>query len=234
MTFGTLYLIPTPLGPSPVEYSLPAQVLEIIDNIDLFVVEKPKSARAFLKYAGYSNPISEAKMVSLDKRSTEQDAMDIFMELMQGKNLGILSEAGAPGVADPGSLLVKIAHENNIKVSPLVGPSSFVLALMASGLNGQGFSFHGYLPINGNERTRKLKDLERFARTQKQTQIFMETPYRNDAMFESILKTCHPNTQLCIACDLTLNNEYIKTASIKDWKGIKPKINKRPAVFLLY
>lgn len=234
MTFGTLYLIPTPLGPSPVEYTLPAQVLEIIDNIDLFVVEKPKSARAFLKYAGYSHPISEAKMVALDKRSTEQDAMDIFMELMQGKSLGILSEAGAPGVADPGSLLVKIAHENNIKVTPLVGPSSFLLALMASGLNGQGFSFHGYLPINGNERARKLKDLERFARTQKQTQIFMETPYRNDAMFESILKTCHPNTQLCIACDLTLQNEYIKTASIKDWKGIKPKINKRPAVFLLY
>ncbi len=231
---GTLYLIPSTLGPSSIEYSIPSEVVSIINQIDLFVVEKPKTARAFLKQVGYEKPISEAQMAVLDKRSTQDDAMETFMELMQGKNLGILSEAGAPGVADPGSILVKIAHENNIKVTPLVGPSSFVLALMASGLNGQGFSFHGYLPINGGERVRKLKELERNARSHKQTQIFMETPYRNEAMFESVLKACHPNTQLCIACDLTLPTEYIKTASVNDWKKIKPKIHKRPAVFLIY
>ena len=232
--FGTLYLIPSTLGPSAATYSIPADVIQILNKIDLFVVERPKTARAFLKHIGYEKPIAEARMEILDKRSTDDDAMPMIMELINGKNLGILSEAGAPGVADPGSVLVKIAHENNIKVVPLVGPSSFVLALMASGLNGQGFCFHGYLPIQAGDRSKKLRDLESMARNHKQTQIFMETPYRNMAMLESILKTCHPNTKLCIACDLTLPTEYIKTATVKDWKHIKAKLHKRPAVFLLY
>jgi 16S rRNA (cytidine1402-2'-O)-methyltransferase len=152
---------------------------------------------------------------------------------IEGKNVGIISEAGCPAVADPGAQLVKLAHEKNIKVFPLVGPSSIILALMASGMNGQNFCFHGYLPIEKNERIKKLKLLEENAKRNKQTQIFIETPYRNNQLFEDILKTCNPDTRLCIATDLTLSTEFIITKTISKWKQTKPELHKRPAVFLL-
>lgn len=230
---GILYLFPSSLGTAPTENVLPVNNLQLLDKVDVFAVERPKTARAALKQMGFERSFDDLEMRILDKRSSEDEVLEFLMDLINGRNVGVLSEAGAPGVADPGSKLVQLAHENRITVKPLVGPSSFTLALMASGLNGQGFTFHGYLPIHQKEREKKIKEIERLARQNQHTQVFMETPYRNLQLFQSLLKACLPSTRLCIACDLTTQQEWIYTASIKDWKKVKPKIQKRPAVFLL-
>ncbi len=231
---GTLYLIPTPLGEGPIDYSITLEARSVLTSVNTLVVERAKTARSFIKRLHLERSLDSYQYVTLDKRSKEQDSMDILMKLIQGKDIALMSEAGAPGVADPGSLLVKMAHENKLKVHPLVGPSSFLLALMASGLPGQSFQFHGYLPIDRKERTQKIKQMQRFAQQERQTQIFMETPYRNQALLEALIKTLQPTTQLCIACNLTTQKEWIYTASASDWKAVKKDLQKQPAVFLIY
>jgi len=230
---GTLYLLPTLLGESEIEQNLPAYYGNLISELDLLLVERPKTARAFIKKLQIEKPIADFQLEILDKRSTNEDILPFILQLINGKNIEVLSEAGASVVADPGSNLVQLAHENNIKIEPVIGPSSFLLALMASGLNGQNFAFTGYLPIKEPDRSKRIKQLEQRAQKEKQTQIFMETPYRNTALFQTLLKVCRSSTQLCVARNLTTKNQLIKTAIIKDWKNIKIDLHKQPCVFLL-
>lgn len=233
MNRGTLYLIPVTLGeetaPSQV---LPAAVLEVLNDITVFITEDERSARRFLKKAGYTRPLTEAVMHSIGKHA--EGNRSAYLETAEkGGLVGLLSEAGCPGIADPGADIVKMAHEKNIRVVPLVGPSSILLALMASGFNGQSFCFHGYLPIDKNERARKIRLLDREAAKHRQSQIFIETPFRNEQLFAELVQHCEPSTRLCIACDLTLPSEFIRTASISEWKKNKPELHKRPAVFVI-
>lgn len=231
---GTLYLIPVPLGPTAPQESLPANVLATVRPLTYFVVEQAKTARAFLKAAGTDTPLQELQLEELNEH-TKADALDrLLTPLRAGHDVGLLSEAGCPAVADPGANLVALAQKENIRVVPLIGPSSLLLALMASGLNGQRFAFQGYLPAKEAERAKALRDLESESRKRKQTQLFIETPYRNQAMFESILQTCLPTTQLTVATDLTLNSESVLTRTIVQWKKqTPPEIERRPTVFLL-
>lgn len=231
---GTLYLIPVPLGPTAPQESLPANVLATVRPLTYFVVEQAKTARAFLKAAGTDTPLQELQLEELNEH-TKADALDrLLAPLRAGQDIGLLSEAGCPAVADPGANLVALAQRENIRVVPLIGPSSLLLALMASGLNGQRFAFQGYLPAKEAERTKALRDLESESRKRKQTQLFIETPYRNQAMFESILQTCLSTTQLTVATDLTLNSESVLTRTIAQWKKqTPPEIERRPTVFLL-
>jgi 16S rRNA (cytidine1402-2'-O)-methyltransferase len=231
---GTLYLIPVPLGPTAPKESLPANVLEIIRPLTHFVVEEAKTARAFLKAAGTNAPLQSLQIEELNEH-TKADALDrLLSPLRTGCDIGLLSEAGCPAVADPGANLVALAQKENIRVVPLIGPSSLLLALMASGLNGQRFAFQGYLPAKEIERSKALRDLETESRKRQQTQIFIETPYRNAAMFQSILQTCQPNTRLTVATDLTLPSESVVTKTIQQWKKqTPPEIERRPTVFLL-
>jgi len=231
---GTLYLIPVPLGPTAPQESLPANVLATVRPLTYFVVEQAKTARAFLKAAGTDTPLQELQLDELNEH-TKADALDrLLTPLRAGHDVGLLSEAGCPAVADPGASLVALAQRENIRVVPLIGPSSLLLALMASGLNGQRFAFQGYLPAKEAERTKALRDLESESRKRKQTQLFIETPYRNQAMFEGILQTCLPTTQLTVATDLTLNSESVLTRTIAQWKKqTPPEIERRPTVFLL-
>jgi len=231
---GILYLIPVPLGPTAPQESLPANVLATLRPLTYFVVEQAKTARAFLKAAGTDTPLQELQLEELNEH-TKADALDrLLTPLRAGHDVGLLSEAGCPAVADPGANLVALAQKENIRVVPLIGPSSLLLALMASGLNGQRFAFQGYLPAKEAERTKALRDLESESRKRKQTQLFIETPYRNQAMFESILQTCLPTTQLTVATDLTLNSELVLTRTIAQWKKqTPPEIERRPTVFLL-
>lgn len=232
MQTGTLYLLPCPLGEDPVQ-PLPAQVAAIAGQLKYFVVEKAKTARKILKDLGYPHPLREAEMTELDDRTPEGELEAFLKVLLQGHSVGVLSEAGCPGVADPGARAVSWAHRHGIRVVPLVGPSSLLLALMASGLNGQSFCFHGYLPQNRGDLSHQLHKLERQSSALGQTQLFIETPYRNEAILETLLQTLHPATRLCIAADLTLATEYIATKTVKEWKaGPPPALNKRPAVFL--
>lgn len=231
---GTLYLIPVPLGPiSPQEHLHPG-VLAIIRPLTYFVVEQAKSARAFLKAAGTDLPLQELELEELNEH-TKSDALDrLLAPLRAGHDIGLLSEAGCPAVADPGADLVALAQRENIRVVPLVGPSSLLLALMASGLNGQRFAFLGYLPAKEVDRNKALRELEIDSRKNKQTQLFIETPYRNRAMFDAMLQACQPGTRLCIATDLTLPSESIRTRTIAQWKKeTPPEIERRPTVFLL-
>mgnify|MGYP001216121139 FL=1 len=231
---GTLYLIPVPLGPTAPQESLPANVLATVRPLTYFVVEQAKTARAFLKAAGTDTPLQELQLEELNEH-TKPDALDrLLTPLRAGHDVGLLSEAGCPAVADPGANLVALAQRENIRVVPLIGPSSLLLALMASGLNGQRFAFQGYLPAKEAERTKALRDLEIESHKRKQTQLFIETPYRNQAMFESILQTCLPTTQLTVATDLTLHSESVLTRTIVQWKKqTPPEIERRPTVFLL-
>lgn len=231
---GTLYLIPVPLGPTAPQESLPANVLATVRPLTYFVVEQAKTARAFLKAAGTDTPLQELQLEELNEH-TKANALDrLLTPLRAGHDVGLLSEAGCPAVADPGANLVALAQKENIRVVPLIGPSSLLLALMASGLNGQRFAFQGYLPAKEAERAKTLRDLESESRKRKQTQLFIETPYRNQAMFESILQTCLPTTQLTVATDLTLNSESVLTRTIVQWKKqTPPEIERRPTVFLL-
>ncbi|WP_306603411.1 SAM-dependent methyltransferase [Azonexus sp.] len=231
---GTLYLIPVPLGPVSPQDNLHPNILATIRPLTHFVVEQAKSARAFLKAAGTDLPLQELQLDELNEH-TKTDALDrLLAPLRAGHNVGLLSEAGCPAVADPGANLVALAQQENIRVVPLVGPSSPLLALMASGLNGQRFAFLGYLPAKEVDRNKALRELETDSRKHKQTQLFIETPYRNRAMFDAILQTCQPASRLCVATDLTLPGESIQTRTIAQWKKqTPPEIERRPTVFLL-
>jgi 16S rRNA (cytidine1402-2'-O)-methyltransferase len=231
---GTLYLIPVPLGPTAPQDSLPANVLATVRPLTHFVVEQAKTARAFLKAAGTDTLLQELQLEELNEH-TKSDALDrLLAPLRSGHDVGLLSEAGCPAVADPGANLVALAQQENIRVVPLIGPSSLLLALMASGLNGQRFAFLGYLPAKETERTKALRDLESDSRKHKQTQLFIETPYRNKAMFEGILQACSPTTRLTVATDLTLPSESVVTLTIAQWKKkTPPDIERHPTVFLL-
>lgn len=231
---GTLYLIPVPLGPASPEAVLPAPVLERIRPLTHFVVENAKSARAFLKTVGTVRPLQELQLAELNEH-TRHDAIDRLLQpLREGEDLGLVSEAGCPAVADPGADLVALAQREGIRVVPLIGPSSLLLALMASGLNGQRFAFHGYLPAKEPERQKALRELEAESRKRRQTQIFIETPYRNLQMLDSLVRTCQPATRITIATDLTLPGETILTRTAAAWKKeTPPDIERRPTVFLL-
>jgi len=231
---GTLYLIPVPLGPTAPQESLPANVLAVIRPLTYFVVEQAKTARAFLKAAGTDTPLQALQLEELNEHTKTAELDRLLDPLRAGHDVGLLSEAGCPAVADPGANLVALAQKENIRVVPLIGPSSLLLALMASGLNGQRFAFLGYLPAKEGERAKALRDLESESRKCHQTQIFIETPYRNQAMFDAILQTCQPGTRLTVATDLTLPGESVLTRTIQAWKKqTPPEIERRPTVFLL-
>ncbi len=233
-SLGTLYLIPTPLGEQSLQYILPAAVQEITARLEIFIVEHPKTARAFLKQIETQTALQQIELLILDEHTQAQDLAALLAPLLAGKEVGLISEAGCPAVADPGANLVRLAHERGIRVVPLVGPSSILLALMASGLPGQRFTFHGYLPVDKTERKKKLLELELAAQSRDETQIFIETPYRNRQMLGALMEYCGAATMLCIATDITLATEAIHTKSIAAWKQALPEIDKRPAVFLLH
>ncbi|OFY97061.1 MAG: SAM-dependent methyltransferase [Bacteroidetes bacterium RIFCSPLOWO2_12_FULL_31_6] len=230
---GILYLIPVTLGDSPIEQVIPSFNTRIINEIDVYIVENIKTARRFLKKSGLLKEIDELTFFELNKRTHITELSEFIKPIFDGKNVGIMSEAGCPGVADPGADIVALAQQKNIKVVPLVGPSSILLALMASGFNGQSFCFNGYLPKEQKDRISKIKELERRVKTQQQTQLFIETPFRNDNILEDLLKNCFATTQLCIAVDITLTSERITTKTIEEWKKIKLNLNKRPCIFLI-
>ncbi|MFI5218967.1 MAG: SAM-dependent methyltransferase [Bacteroidia bacterium] len=233
MAKGKLFLIPSLLGETKVTLSLPQQVIETVSQIEYFIVENEKSARHFLKKVNPLVSQPQLKIFELDKHDLTSGITGMLLHAIEGKNIGLISEAGCPAVADPGADVISKAHELKIKVVPLTGPSSILLALMASGLNGQQFCFHGYLPIEKNERSQKIKQLEKESFQKQQTQIFIETPYRNMQLLESIIQSCEGKTLLCIATDISLDSERIYTMSVKEWVKAKPEINKRPTVFLL-
>lgn len=234
MATGTLYLIPTPLGEDDSALAaIPEYVRTVVASLDSFVVEHPKTARRHLKQLGVSRPLQEIQLFSLNEHTTPAEVSALLQPLLSGKNLGLMSEAGCPAVADPGADLVRLAHQRGITVVPLAGPSSLLLALMASGLNGQSFAFHGYLPVEKDLRAKKLRELEDESRHCNRTQLFIETPYRNQRMLADILAVCRPGTLLTVAADLTQPAEYIRTYSVAEWKKQSPDLDKRPAIFLL-
>jgi 16S rRNA (cytidine1402-2'-O)-methyltransferase len=231
---GTLYLIPSLLGESPVAKVIPAFNLNIISTLRYFIVEEIRTARRFLKLLHPDIDINTIQFLINNEHSTGNDQSLCIEPLLNGSDMGLLSEAGMPCVADPGAEIVKLAHEHNIKVIPLIGPSSLLLSLMGSGFNGQNFVFHGYLPIDKISRIKKIREIEKSVYTNNQTQIFIEAPYRNFQLFEAITEACSDNTLLCVATDLTMESEVIKVQTIRNWKGKQPDIHKRPTVFLLY
>lgn len=231
---GKLYLIPTDLGEHPVWEVLPISIKKVIDITDDYIVENEKTARRFIKKIHPEKPQPSLRLKVLNKFTEASEKITFLDACKEGKSMGLLSEAGCPAVADPGSDIVKLAHQNNIQVVPLVGPSSIIMALMGSGMNGQSFAFNGYLPIDKHERKTELKRLEKLSFDHNQTQLFIETPYRNNQMLEDLRATLHPQTRVCIACDLTLPSEYIKTYTIKEWKHVKVDLHKRPAIFVIH
>jgi 16S rRNA (cytidine1402-2'-O)-methyltransferase len=233
MTKGKLILIPTVIGENTAKETLPSIIIDTIKNTDIYIVENIRSARRFIKKIYAKKNIEETIFYAYGKYDSIDYEQDLLLHILAGEDVGLISEAGVPSVADPGSKIVEYAHNFNITVKPLVGPSSILLALMASGMNGQNFAFNGYLPIESKERANKVKQLEKLAHTQKQTQIFMETPYRNNQLLEVILKTCRSQSKLCIASNITTDKESILTKTISEWKTIKIDINKQPSIFLL-
>lgn len=232
---GVLYLIPVLLGDTSIERVLPVYNKSVLMPIRHFIVEDVRSARRFLRKVDASFDIDSSTFFELNKHTSLDDIEDYLKPLAEGEAMGVLSEAGCPAVADPGADIVAIAQRRGYKVVPLVGPSSIILSVMASGFNGQSFSFHGYLPIEPTERTKKLKALEQQVYNAHQTQLFIETPYRNVKMIQEILHTCRPQTRLCIAADITCDDEYIRTLTIKEWMGEKiPDLSKTPCIFLIY
>ncbi|NPA37427.1 MAG: SAM-dependent methyltransferase [Chlorobi bacterium] len=233
MQKGNLYLIPNTLGDSPIEYNLPQTNIDIIRDLKFFIVENIRTARRFLKKVDRNINIDELTFFLIDKHTKPDKYPSYLVPAQEGHSIGVLSEAGCPGVADPGADVVKIAHKKNIRIIPLIGPSSILLSLMASGMNGQNFAFVGYLPVKKGETAKAIRDVEQRSIHQKQTQIFIEAPYRNAKLLQDILSYCKPQTQLCIACDITLETEFIVTKTIAEWKGNVPDINKRPTIFLI-
>ena len=230
---GKLYLIPSPLGDNQPSEVLPEMVFETIGRIRTYVVEEVRTARRFLSRAGLKGKIDTLEFHELNEHTSSEQIEGYLGLFERGEDIGLISEAGLPAVADPGAQLVALCHKRGIEVVPLVGPSSLMLALMASGLNGQSFAFCGYIPAKSDERKSRLKVLEKVSSQLNQTQIIIETPYRNDSLLADILSVCNPSTRLCIAADITLPTAYIRTASIGDWKKNVPAIGKRPCVFLL-
>jgi 16S rRNA (cytidine1402-2'-O)-methyltransferase len=230
---GKLYLIPTTLGDTEPLEVMPLSVKNVIDQLEYFIVENEKSARRFIKKIAPEKEQSSLRLMSLDKYAEEMDTFKYLDVCQKGINIGLLSEAGVPAIADPGASMVKLAHQKNIQVVPLVGPSSILMAMMGSGMNGQNFAFNGYLPIEKGERKNAIKDLEKLSKDKNQSQIFIETPYRNEKMFTELKDTLSTSTYLCIAADITLPTEYIKTMMIKDWKHQKPDLHKKPAIFII-
>ncbi|MHB8668647.1 MAG: SAM-dependent methyltransferase [Burkholderiales bacterium] len=233
MAGATLLLIPTTLGDSALAAVLPQEVQQRVRLLEDFVAENPKTARAFLKHIGATRPLQELRISTLNEHTPDGDIAGLAAPLRAGRDLGLMSEAGCPGVADPGAKLVLYAHRHGIRVVPLVGPSSILLALMASGLNGQRFAFHGYLPVAHAEREHALRQLEQQSRQLQQTQIFIETPYRNRKLLHSILAVCANATLLCVAAELTLAGEDVRTLTVAEWKKKPPQLDRRPALFLL-
>lgn len=234
MAENALYLIPVTLGDTPPELVLPAEVFSIIAELDEFIVENARSARRFLRKAGYTRDFDQVKFHILDKHTASHSVPTFIQSVKNGKPVGLLSEAGVPCIADPGAEVVKYCHEASVRVVPLTGPSSIILALMASGFNGQNFVFHGYLPIENSELKKTIREIEAAVFQRNQTQVFIETPYRNNRMLEFLTAHCNPQMKLCVAVELTTEREKIITDSIKGWKGKKPDLHKKPAVFLIY
>lgn len=234
MPSGKLYLFPVTLGETEVALVIPQHNIELIRNISCFIAEDAKNARRFLKQCNYPD-LSKAEISELNEHTRENDVSVLLKPLLEGKDVGLLSDAGCPGIADPGADVVKIAHQKNIRVIPLVGPSSIVLSIMASGFNGQNFAFNGYLPIEKPQRSKKIKELEQLAYKNSQSQFFIETPYRNAAMFDDLLANLRPETLLCLGIDLTTPNEKMITRPVSTWKKTgPPAINKIPVVFGIY
>lgn len=235
MPIGTLFLIPVPLSEDAAAGSYTPFLVDTINELSEYIVENEKTARKFLKQAGLKRPQSELLIHDYGKHVRDKiDTADFFTGLMAGKDVGLMSEAGCPGVADPGAGIVAEAHRRGIKVVPLVGPSSILLALMASGFSGQSFTFHGYLPIDKQERAKRIKQLEKDASIRKQTQIFIETPFRNNQLTAEVIRVCEPKTRLCVACNLTAADELIISKPIKQWKDFKYDFHKKPTIFLLF
>ncbi len=235
MKTGILYLIPVPLGEEgDIEALIPQQARQLAASLHAFVVEHPKTARQFLKKTGTAIPLQEIRMSTLNEHTRPEELESLLQPLLAGEDIGLLSEAGCPAVADPGANLVRLAHAKNIRVAPLVGPSSILLALMASGLNGQSFAFLGYLPAEKSERVKRITEIEQISQRLDQAQIFIETPYRNNQLLQDLVEICHPETELCVASDLTLPSESVMTRRMSEWKKHLPDYNKRPAIFLLY
>ena len=230
---GKLYLIPTRLGDNPPLEVLPISIKKVIEQIDDYIVENEKTARRFIKRISPNKPQPSLKLKTLNKYTQDSELHSFLEPCFNGENMGLLSEAGCPAIADPGADIVSIAHQNDIKVVPIVGPSSILLALMSSGMNGQSFTFNGYLPIDKSEKRQQIKVLEKRSFDQNQTQLFIETPYRNNQMLQDLVATLHPNTRICVACDLTLPTEYIKTQTASAWKTNKEDFHKRPAIFII-
>lgn len=231
---GVLYLIPVPLGDNNPEEVLPQSVKRAIDLIDTYVVENSKVARKFIKAIHPEKIQSSLKLFELNKHTDSKEINTFIEPILQGKNMGLMSDAGCPGVADPGAVVVKLAHEKGIKVVPLVGPSSILMSLMASGMNGQSFAFNGYLPIDKSEKKSALKNLERWSQERDQSQIFIETPYRNNQILEEMIQILNPNTLVCVACDISLPTEFIVTKPVNLWKKIKTDLHKRPCIFIIH
>jgi 16S rRNA (cytidine1402-2'-O)-methyltransferase len=231
---GTLYLIPTTLGESNLNTVIPENNNLITSRLRHFIVEDVRTARRFLRKMDKQFPIDDCTFFTLNQHTSATEASNFLEPLAKGNDMGIISEAGCPAIADPGADIVAIAQRKNMKVVPLVGPSSILLALMASGFNGQSFAFVGYLPIDSSERAKTLKRLESRAVSENQTQLFIETPYRNMKMLEDIIKHCQSNTRLCIAADITLDSEFIKTKPVGEWKQQLPDLSKRPCIFAIF
>ena len=230
---GKLYLIPTTLGASPLEDIISKGVKDTACEFEYFIVENIRTSRRYLSKLGMNKPIRELEFTTLNKHSLLNKIDELLAPIDKGHNIGLLSEAGCPGIADPGAELVSIAHRRNIDVVPMVGPSSILLALIGSGMNGQNFTFHGYLPKDRRLRIKAMLSLETQLESKDQTHIFIEAPFRNKHLLYDIVNNCKPETLLCIATDLTLDTEFIKTKTIAEWKEDQPKIEKRPTVFLM-
>jgi 16S rRNA (cytidine1402-2'-O)-methyltransferase len=233
MSSGKIILIPSPISDTNLDIILPAYLLRTLEEIDFFFVENIRSSRRFLSKVGIKN-IQDLHFEILDKHTDTQKIESMLSIVRQGQNVGVMSEAGCPGIADPGSKFIRLAHKFNITITPITGPSSIFLALMSSGFNGQSFQFHGYLPIDKKEREKRIIQLEKMVYIHDQTQIFMETPYRNNQILHALLKFLKPETSLCIASHITSSEEYIKTKSIKSWKKEIPDLHKKPTIFLIY
>ena len=232
---GKLYLIPTTLGETENPFDvLPQTIKRSIELIDYYIVENEKTARKFIKSVSPEKVQASLKLSALNKHTQKSEHSEMIQACLEGKNVGLMSEAGCPGVADPGAVIVKLAHEKGIQVVPLVGPSSILLAIMASGMNGQSFAFNGYLPIEKSEKKSALKNYEKLSQDKNQSQIFIETPYRNNKLMEDLLQTLQPNTHLCIAADITLPTEYIKTFRVNDWKKVKIDLHNRPTIYIIH
>lgn len=233
MACGKLYLIPSPLGDNDPAEVIPSAVLDVLKGLDTFVVEELRSARRYLSRAGLRGHIEDLRLVTLNEHTSPEEVREMEALFQDGKDVGLITEAGLPAVADPGSALVALCHDKGITVVPLVGPSSLMLALMASGLNGQSFAFCGYLPAKSEERKATIRKIEKQSASSRQTQIFIETPYRNDSLLSDLLQICQAGTRLCVAADITLPTAFIKTMTVARWRKENLTIGKKPCVFLI-